>query len=50
MRLSKSMEGLIGNYHQIIDGYLKGASADKLSKAQHELGGNFDGPIKDLGL
>jgi nitrite reductase/ring-hydroxylating ferredoxin subunit len=50
MRLSRSMEGLIGNYHQIIDGYLKGRDLQTLAKAQHELGGNFDGPIKDLRL
>jgi phenylpropionate dioxygenase-like ring-hydroxylating dioxygenase large terminal subunit len=50
MRLSKSMEGLIGNYHQIIDGYLKGCDLQRLARAQHELGGNFDGPIKDLEL
>jgi nitrite reductase/ring-hydroxylating ferredoxin subunit len=50
MRLSKVKEGLISNYHQLIDGYLRGQPLPKLAKAQHELGGNFDGPIKDLGL
>jgi len=50
MRLSKDIEGLISNYQRLIDGYLKGAPKEKLAKAQHELGGNFDGPIKDLGL
>ena len=50
MRLSKDIEGLISNYQRILDGYLKGADPQKLAKAQHELGGNFDGPIKDLGL
>ncbi len=50
MRLSKDIEGMISNYQRIIDGYLKGASADKLAKATHLLGGNFDGKIKDLGL
>ncbi|CAN7313464.1 aromatic ring-hydroxylating dioxygenase subunit alpha [Phenylobacterium sp. LjRoot219] len=50
MRLSKEIEGLIGNYHQIIDGYLKGAAPAKLAKATHLLGGNFDGPIHNLGL
>jgi phenylpropionate dioxygenase-like ring-hydroxylating dioxygenase large terminal subunit len=50
MRLAKNVEGLISNYHQLIDGYLKGASPEKLAKAQNELGGNFDGPIKDLGF
>ena len=50
MRLSNHMEGLISNYQRLIDGYLEGAPKEKLAKAQHELGGNFDGPIKDLGL
>jgi nitrite reductase/ring-hydroxylating ferredoxin subunit len=50
MRLSKDIEGLISNYQRIIDGYLKGADPQKLAKAEHELGGNFDGPIKELGL
>ena len=50
MRLSKDIEGLISNYQRILDGYLKGADPQKLAKAQHELGGNFDGQIKDLGL
>lgn len=50
MRLSKDIEGMISNYQRIIDGYLKGVSADKLAKATHLLGGNFDGKIKDLGL
>jgi hypothetical protein len=50
MRLSKDIEGLISNYQRIIDGYLQGVPQEKLSKAIHELGGNFDGPIKDLGF
>lgn len=48
MRLSRSMEGLIGNYQQIIDGYLKGLPLDRLGKATTALSGNFDGPILDL--
>ena len=50
MRLSKQVEGLVSNYQRLIDGYLAGVPMDKLAKANHELGGNFDGPIKDLGL
>jgi phenylpropionate dioxygenase-like ring-hydroxylating dioxygenase large terminal subunit len=50
MRLSKDIEGLISNYQRILDGYLQGVAPEKLAKAQHELGGNFDGPIKDLGF
>ena len=50
MRLAKSTEGLISNYQRIIDGYLAGVPQEKLAKANNELGGNFDGPIKDLDL
>jgi nitrite reductase/ring-hydroxylating ferredoxin subunit len=50
MRLSKDEEGLISNYQRVIDGYLQGAVPDKLAKATAMLGGNFDGPILDLGL
>jgi phenylpropionate dioxygenase-like ring-hydroxylating dioxygenase large terminal subunit len=50
MRLSERMEGLISNYQRIIDGYLQRLPQDRLAQATHLLGGNFDGPILDLGL
>lgn len=50
MRLSKQVEGLISNYQRVVDGYLTNAPADKLAAASAQLGGNFDGPILDLGL
>jgi carnitine monooxygenase subunit len=50
MRLSKNVEGLISNYQQLIDGYLRGVDPGKLSKGMAALGGGFDGPIKDLAL
>ena len=50
MRLSKTTEGLISNYQQLIDGYLKGAALDRLAKATTKLSGNFDGPIFELGF
>jgi nitrite reductase/ring-hydroxylating ferredoxin subunit len=50
MRLSKDIEGLISNYQRVIDGYLTGEPADKLAAAQQFLGGNFDGPVLDLGF
>lgn len=50
MRLSKDVEGLISNYQRIIDGYLTGVAPDKLARANQLLGGNFDGPILDLGF
>jgi phenylpropionate dioxygenase-like ring-hydroxylating dioxygenase large terminal subunit len=50
MRLAKGVEGLISNYQRIIDGYLAGVPQEKLAKANSQLGGNFDGPILDLGF
>ena len=50
MRLSKTVEGMISNYQQLIDGYLKGASLDRLGRAMTTLSGNFDGPIVNLGF
>jgi nitrite reductase/ring-hydroxylating ferredoxin subunit len=50
MRLSKQVEGLISNYHRLIDGYIEGVAPAKLAKANQQLGGNFDGPILDPGF
>jgi len=50
MRLSKEVEGLISNYQRLIDGYLAGVEPGKLARANHSLGGNFDGKILDLGF
>jgi hypothetical protein len=48
MRLSKDVEGLVSNFHRLLDGYLAGVPAEKLSAANQLLGGNFDGPIKQF--
>jgi carnitine monooxygenase subunit len=50
MRLGKDVEGLIANYHKIIDGYLTGVPKDQLVGAIHKLCNNFDGPVLDLGF
>ena len=50
MRLAKDVEGLISNYQRLIDGYIAGEPASKLAAANQKLGGNFDGPILDLGF
>ncbi|HTV95419.1 MAG TPA: aromatic ring-hydroxylating dioxygenase subunit alpha [Steroidobacteraceae bacterium] len=50
MRLSGAVEGMISNYQQIIDGYLKGVPLERLGRATRALSGNFDGPIIDLKL
>ena len=50
LRLSREREGLISNYHRIIDGYIAGKPPEKLAAASCKLGGNFDGAILDLDL
>jgi hypothetical protein len=50
MRLAKSVEGLISNYHRLIDAHVRGESPERLARAMGSLGGNFDGPILDLGF
>lgn len=50
MRLAKNVEGLISNYQRIIDGHLTGVAPEKIARATHLLGGNFDGEILDLGF
>ncbi|HYD48546.1 MAG TPA: SRPBCC family protein, partial [Terriglobales bacterium] len=50
LRLSKEREGLISNYQRLIDGYIAGVEPERLAAAGRKLGGNFDGPILDLGL
>ena len=41
---------MISNYQRILDGYLAGVPQEKLAAATHLLGGNFDGPLKELDL
>ena len=48
MRLSRDVEGMISNYQRLIDGYLAGLPQERLAKAQHYLGGNFDSRIEDI--
>jgi Ring hydroxylating alpha subunit (catalytic domain) len=50
MRLSNQMEGLIGNYHRLIDGYLAGRGYDQLLPASRKVSGCIDVPIADLGF
>jgi hypothetical protein len=50
MRLGKDVEGLISNYQRVIDAYLAGEDLRRIAPAIHQLAGNFDGPIKELGL
>ena len=48
MRLAEGVEGLVSNYQRLIDGYLAGYPLDRLAKANHALGGNFDGPVLEM--
>jgi carnitine monooxygenase subunit len=50
MRLSKDVEGLVSNFHRVVDGYIAGVPAEKLAKATSRLADNFDGGIEDLGF
>jgi phenylpropionate dioxygenase-like ring-hydroxylating dioxygenase large terminal subunit len=50
MRLSHQVEGLIGNYQRLIDGYLAGLGYDKLLPALHQVNGGIDAPSQDLGF
>jgi len=50
MRLSKDVEGLVSNYHRIIDGYIAGAPQEKLARETNKLGGNFNSVILDIDL
>ena len=50
MRLSNMVEGLISNYHRLIDGYLTGLDYDKLTPAANKVSGCIDVGIVDLGF
>lgn len=51
MRLSEGIEGHIGNYHRLVDGYLAGrSSAELLPALQHVNVNPLDRAVVDLGL
>ncbi len=50
MRLSNQAEGLISNYHRLIDGYLAGLGKEKLVAAVQQVSGCIDVPCRDLGF
>ncbi len=50
MRLSHQNEGMISNYHRLIDGYIAGLYPDKLQQASAIVNSWFDSPIRDIGF
>lgn len=50
MRLSNQMEGLIGNYQRLIDGYLAGLPYEQLLPATRKVSGGIDVAVADLGF
>jgi phenylpropionate dioxygenase-like ring-hydroxylating dioxygenase large terminal subunit len=50
MRLSSKVEGLISNYHRVIDGFIAGAPDEKLLHGVQAASADFDCPIKDVGF
>ncbi len=50
MRLSPHVEGLIGNYQRLIDGYLAGLDPEILVTAAQRVSGPFDVALVDIGF
>jgi phenylpropionate dioxygenase-like ring-hydroxylating dioxygenase large terminal subunit len=50
MRLSPYVEGLIGNYQRLIDGYLAGLDPDLLVQAAQRVSGPFEVEAVDIGF
>ena len=49
MRLSNVVEGLIGNYHRLIDGFLAGLPDSQLVPASQHVG-RFEIESRDIGI
>jgi hypothetical protein len=50
MRLSPHVEGLIGNYQRLIDGYLAGLDPELLVQGAQRVSGPFDVGLVDIGF
>jgi phenylpropionate dioxygenase-like ring-hydroxylating dioxygenase large terminal subunit len=50
MRLARDVEGLISNYHRLIDGFLSGVEQDKLTAATRIVSSPFEVAIDDIGF
>jgi phenylpropionate dioxygenase-like ring-hydroxylating dioxygenase large terminal subunit len=50
MRLSERLEGIVGNYHRLVDGFLARLPYEKLVPAMHKVCGSFECEVRDLGF
>ncbi len=50
MRLSKDSEGMISNYHRLIDGYIAGLDPQRLAEASRRVNCGFESSIIDIGI
>ena len=50
MRLGKIGEGMISNYHRLIDGYIDGRDSRELAGASRRVNIGFESPIVDIGF
>jgi len=50
MRLSKDEEGLISNYHRLIDGYIAGLDPEMLARGSQIVNSGFNCEILDIGF
>ena len=51
MRLSQQIEGHIGNFHRLVDGYLTGVPSEKLVAGLHAINVNpLDRPVVEIGI
>lgn len=48
MRLSNRIEGMIGNYQRVIDGFLAGLEYEKLLPALQRVSGPIDDPVAEI--
>ena len=48
MRLSGEVEGMISNFHRVIDGYLAGRSHAALLPNLRKVSGGIDAPIRSI--
>ena len=50
MRLAENIEGMISNYHRLIDGYLAELEPEKLAHGSQIVNCGLDSPVLDIGF